>query len=369
MRHYSDEMLEAVNKNTELIQDGPLWVIVKPSVTEPRPGYVDRILWERLKGTTWGEEGQAERSRMTDPADVVRNMRENAGVFNENINSVEIHTKYEEISVKGNTVGLWRYYPRRSQGRTDRPALIFFHGGGWVGGSVYSVENACRYLAEKADAVIFNVDYSLAPEKPYPNGVNDNYGALCHVYEHAAGYGIDPQKIAICGDSAGGNYAAVTAMLARDKGYPHVALQVMLYPATMMGDKLPEGYRWDTDLLNIAPEQRRQLDPLVQLGRPVPAEEDFIFRMYGAGASAQDPYISPALAESHAGLPPALVLSGEFDGLRLQAEFYAGQLSRAGVPVRCVRYRGLTHAFLNDLGFLPQAEDACNEIAAAILEM
>lgn len=370
MRHYESDMLRKLSENNETVRVGAATVLVKPSPSEPRPGYVDRMLWEQIKNIPWELVVEEEKNRTKDIAKAVQKMRDTSGGFNENINSVEIHTKYEELNADGNTVGLWRYYPRQSQNRKDRSALVFIHGGGWISGSVYTVENSCRYIAEKADAVVFSVDYSLAPEKPYPNGLNDCYCALCHVAEHAAEYGIDPNRIAICGDSAGGNLTAALALMARDKGFPKVALQVLIYPVVMFGDKLPEDYAWSVDLLGIAPEQEKQVTPLAQLGRPDPVEQDFMFIVYhGESGVPEDPYMSPAFAKSHEGLPPALLISGEFDGLRLHTEYYAGLLTKAGVPNKCIRYRGLSHAFVDFIGILPQAEDLCNEIADAVLKM
>ncbi len=372
MRRYSEKIIPEMNAAAVTIAENGLPIVLKPSPTEPRQGFIDRTLWEQVKDSFWMRQGSAPVELKAKPpvAEIVAAMRDGMGGFNENLNSVEIYTKYEELSAGGNTVGLWRYYTRKSQHKIGRPALVYYHGGGWNGGTVYAVENACRFIAEKADAVVFSVDYSLAPEKPYPNAVKDCYAAVCHVYAHAAEYGIDRDRIAVGGDSAGGNLAAVTALMARDKQYPHIALQMLLYPAVLRGDTLPADYAWSVDMLGMADEQKKALFPLTQLGKPEPAETDFNYQLYCHNHEDPcDPYISPAMAAAHTDLPRALLLSGEFDGLRIQTEYYGKLLKNAGVPVRTVRYRGLSHAIVDMLGILPQAEDICLEMANAMLEM
>lgn len=198
-----------------------LKIIVKPSPGEDRLGYVDPIELS-LIDNHWAGELEGEEPAAMPPMEVlIPIMRENMGFPNYNLNAVVIHTKYEEITDSGNTVGLWRYYPRKSEKK--RPAFVFFHRGGWIDGSVYTVETFCKLLAVLADAVFFNVDYSLAPEKKFPNGFNDNYHAVKHVYDHSEAYGIDPDKICVGGDSAGGNYAVAVCLKARDEGTPKIA--------------------------------------------------------------------------------------------------------------------------------------------------
>lgn len=223
-------------------------------------------------------------------------------------------------------------------------------------------------IAELADAVVFNVDYSLAPEKPFPNGLNDNYEAVKHIFSHAEEYGIDPDKICVGGDSAGGNYTAAVCLKARDENGPKIAMQVLIYPAVTMADAKADGYVWKEDFFEVAEEHEHIIKSgLLNLGRPSALEDDMLLGAYIPDAKGiHDPYVSPMLAESHADLPKAILAGAEFDGLRIQTEFYAKQLKEAGVDVTCYRYKGMTHAFIDKLGHLPQAEDLCIEIAKAM---
>jgi acetyl esterase len=371
MRKYDANEIEKLQNGTSIIENNGVPIILKPIPGEERPGNLDPMELSII-GDHWAGNSKHEEPASLPPMEVlVPIMRENMGFPNYNLNTVEIHTKYEEITDSGNTVGLWRYYPRKSEKNRKRPALVFFHGGGWIGGTVYTVENVCKLIAELADAVVFNVDYSLAPEKPFPNGLNDNYYAVKHVYDHAKSYGIDPNKISVGGDSAGGNYAAAVCLKAKDEGTPKIAMQVLIYPAVTMADAKVEGYEWSEDFFEVSEEHKDIIkNGLLSLGRPSSMEDSLFLGAYIASEEdIYNPYVSPMLAESHAGLPKALLIGAEFDGLRIHTEFYAKQLMEAGVETTCIRYKGMTHAFIDKLGHLPQAEDLCIEIANAIKKL
>lgn len=303
----------------------------------------------------------------TSLGNIISIIRDGMGFANYNLNTVEIYTKFETITDSGNEVGVWRYYPRHIEKTKNKPALVFIHGGGWIGGTTYVVENFCKLIAEKANCVVFNIDYSLAPEKQYPNGLNDNYYAIKHIYDNASMYGVDKNKIAVGGDSAGGNYAAAVSLKARDEKIPMIALQVLIYPAVALGDASVPGYKWSEDMIKIAPEFEEKVKPLIGLGRPSSDFSDPMLKGYLPSPDlVNDPYVSPMVAKSHSNLPKAILVGAEFDGLRIQTEFYAKQLQDAGVNVTCYRYKGMTHAFIDKLGFVPQAEDLANIISDAI---
>ncbi|MFB3162381.1 alpha/beta hydrolase [Neobacillus sp. 179-J 1A1 HS] len=369
MRKYDTRAIEKLQKETSIIENNGVKIILKPSPGEDRPGYLDPMELSLMEENHWAGNLGGEEPAASPPLEILLPIiRDAMGFPNYNLNTVEIHTKYEEITSSGNTVGLWRYYPRKSQQNTKRLALVFFHGGGWIGGSVYTVENFCKLIAELADAVVFNVDYSLAPEKPYPNGLNDNFYAVKHVYDHAEAYGIDPEKICVGGDSAGGNYAAAVSLKARDEGTPKIAMQVLIYPCVIMSDTHLDGYEWSEKFFEISKEQNDIIKNFLTLGRPAKNEEKNPFA--GAYVSKKEdkfhPYVSPALAESHDGLPKTVLAGAEYDGLRVQTEFYAKQLIEAGVETTCFRYKGMTHAFIDKLGHVAQAEDLCIEISNAM---
>lgn len=368
MREYNKELVDALQAQQEAVDCNGAKVIIKVSPEETRAGYLDPRELDIIKQHWMGRDDGVQKEPAS-PELALQAMRDSMGFPNRNLNTAEIHTQYEQLNFEGNEVGLWRYYTRQSMRTPDKPCLIFFHGGGWIGGSVYTVENPCRLIAELADAVVFNIDYSLAPEKKFPNGFNDCFHAVKHIYDHAEEYGIDKNKIAVGGDSAGGNLTAAVAVKDRDLGLHMVALQVLIYPAVAFINK--EGYKWDIDAFDIGKEHSAMIDGMLGLSRPAEGEEEepMMGDLYFSDkADAHSPYASPLLADSQ-GLPRALCVGAEFDGLRIQTEFYGKKLSEAGVEVKTIRYKGCIHAFLDRLGFVPQSEDLCIEIANALKTM
>jgi acetyl esterase len=234
------------------------------------------------------------------------------------------------------------YTPRQSSGEesTGRPLLVFFHGGGWVVGDLETHDGLCRNLANAAGAVTVSVEYRRAPEHKFPAAAEDAYAAICWAAENARELGADPARLAVSGDSAGGNLAAVAALMARDRGGPQVAYQVLLYPITDCVFETPS-YREFADGHFLTRGAMR-----------------WFFQQYlTRPEEASQPYVSPLRAVSLAGLPPALVLTAECDVLRDEAEAYAARLKREGVSVEQIRAPGMIHGFLRRTDVFPQAHE------------
>ncbi|GGC62676.1 acetylhydrolase [Siccirubricoccus deserti] len=208
-------------------------------------------------------------------------------------------------------------------------ALVFFHGGGWVLGNLESHDGMCRHLAERSGCVVVAVDYRLAPERKFPAPLDDAGAATAWVAAQAGALGLDPARIAVGGDSAGGNLAAALCLMARDAGGPAIAWQMLLYPAT--------------DFAMDTPSHRRFED-----GHLLTRESMLWFRDHYLNntAEAADWRASPLRAASVAGLPPALVLTASHDPLRDEGEAYGRRLAEAGVPVTLWRVPGQIHGFL-----------------------
>lgn len=365
MRRYTQEALKALAESREVITVNGQGVLLKKS-DRGEAAHID--FYEAVYQKT--DLVKLPEGKPASPAETVDRMRNLFGCHNYNLNEREIYTQYETLEVSDRKVGLWRYYLRR-RAESPRPCLFYIHGGGWVAGSTYTVENPCKLIAELADAVVFNIDYSLAPEAKYPAAVEELWTALKHIYKNAATYGIDPNRIMVAGDSAGGNLTAVLALRDRDEGTRMIARQFMLYPAVILGKKVPEGYAWSENAYDISPKERERVLPALGLGRHKDGgEQDGMLQFYVSDpAQAEEPYVSPALAERLEGVAPAVIATAEYDGLRIQGEYYGHQLAKVGVPVRVLRYTGCFHAFFDRLGYVPQSEDVCREIAAELKRM
>jgi len=235
-------------------------------------------------------------------------------------------------------------------GSDPKPAFVYFHGGGWVLGDLDTHDNNCRALARRAGAVGIAVDYRLSPEAKFPAAIDDCYAATKWVAANAAKFGVDPNRITVTGDSAGGNMATVVAMKCRDEGGPKLAFQALIYPVT--------------DSKNTNTASRREFADSHFL--TAAAMDWFMDKYFSKPEDAAHPHASPLLAENLKGLPPALIITAECDPLRDEGEAYAHRLREAGVPVTYLCYRGMIHAFFSMLGAIPESQQAVDQVAEAI---
>ena len=238
------------------------------------------------------------------------------------------------------------------RGSTRSPAagLVFFHGGGWVVCGLDTHDVICRAIANRAGETVVSVDYRLAPEHKFPAAVDDAYAATCWVSANAAELGIDPGRITVGGDSAGGNLATVVSMLARDQQGPAIACQALVYPVTDLGSLDTPSH------LEFAEGCKLTRAMMVWFRNHYLTSE----------ADGLDPQASPLRAANLAGLPPALILTAECDPLRDEAEAYAARLKAAGVEVLLHRYAGMIHPFFSMSGVIPQAQDAFHAVARTV---
>jgi acetyl esterase len=238
-----------------------------------------------------------------------------------------------------------RFYSPSADG-VPRPLLVFFHGGGWMLGSVDSYDTVCRRLAIKGNCAVLSVDYRLAPETTFPGAVNDSYAATLWAAKNATKLRIDPGAIAVGGDSAGGNLAAVLAQMSYDSGEFHVALQVLIYPCTDMSREYPSYVRNAAGYMLTRAAMNR-----------------FISAYAPNAADRLDARASPMLRPNLAGLARALIIGAEFDPLVDDNEAYALRLQRAGVPTRYVCFAGMHHPFFTLGAYIDDAAKAEDLIA------
>lgn len=226
------------------------------------------------------------------------------------------------------------------------PVLIYFYGGGWTLGNLETCDAVCRRLANSTPCLVVSASYRLAPENPFPAAVHDCYAAAKEIVERAQAYGGDPARVAVGGDSAGGNLAAVVALMARDAGGPELAAQLLVYP--------------NTDSLAETASMAENDDAVFFNHRSVAWYRSHYL---ADPADAANPLVSPLRAEDLSGLPPALVITAEFDPLRDEGEEYAKRLADSGVPARISRYDGMIHGFFSMSGILDAGGQALAEAA------
>lgn len=241
-----------------------------------------------------------------------------------------------------------RIYTPRGQG--PLPVLVYFHGGGWVVGDLDTQDMICRGLCHGAGCLVVSVDYRLAPEHPFPAAVDDAYAATQWVARHATGFGGDPERIGVGGDSAGASLAAGVALRARDEDGPQLCAQLMFYGSM--------NYQIDTET-----DSMREFaeGPLLSID-----DIEYFWHQYLAHPAVDQyhPWASPARATDHRNLPPAFNATAEIDPTRDAGEHYGELLRKAGVAVEQHRYSGMPHGFVSWLGVIDAAQTAIDDASA-----
>jgi len=258
--------------------------------------------------------------------------------------------KVEDVSIPGpgGEIPLRIYTPVAAGGGS--PALVFFHGGGWVIGDLDTHDALCRTLANESGARVIAVHYRLAPEHPYPAALEDCYAAVKWVEANASKLDIDANRIAVGGDSAGGHLAATVSLRAKSEKSPHIAFQMLIYPVTDVPGRtgsyksFAEGYFLELPTM------------------------EWFFKAYAAGQDENDPLLVPLKAPSLAGLPQAYVVTAGFDVLRDEGRAYAEALKAAGVETEYVNYDGMIHGFFNLQAVLDVSREAVKTAAIALRE-
>ncbi|MTV48971.1 alpha/beta hydrolase fold domain-containing protein [Heliobacillus mobilis] len=254
-----------------------------------------------------------------------------------NLQKIENHTAI----VDGREIPMRIYTPK---GSAPHPVLVFFHGGGFVVGNLDSHDAFCREMAQITPCAVVSVDYRLAPEHKFPAALEDAYDAVTWVHDHAEEFHLDKERIAVGGDNAGGNLATVVAIQAKEKGFPKIVYQLLYYPSTnFLGGtesirEFGKGFLLTIELM-----------------------EWFARHYLRDGEDRKNPYASPLLYPDHHGLPPAMIITAEYDPLRDDGEMYAKKLEEAGVPVTLRRYNGMIHGFASLLDHFDQAKKALED--------
>ena len=258
------------------------------------------------------------------------------------------HVEDRTIPGPGGEIPVRIYVPK---GNGPFGVLVYFHGGGWVVGNIDMTDQPCRMLTNAGRCVTISVDYRLAPEHKFPAGPEDCYAATKWAADNAAALNCDAARIAVGGTSAGATLAAAVALMARDRGGPRVAYQLLVYPAT-------------TSALDTPSHREFAKDSYYILSR---ADMEWFWGHYlGSEADRTNPYACPAYAQTLRGVAPAFVITAEFDPLRDEGEAYAARLREEGVQVVLRRYDGVTHGFFGMPAQLDKAKAAIAEAGSAL---
>lgn len=251
-------------------------------------------------------------------------------------------TRDVEIPGKAGAIPARVYWPAKVDRTKPSPVIVYFHGGGFVLGSVDIFDQLARSLSNATDAMVISVDYRLAPVHPFPAAVDDCDAAVRWAAKNAASLGGDATKLVVAGDSAGGNLAAVVSLKERDEGGPALFAQLLYYPGVDLTDARYESKDRFGDGYGLSREQAAAFHSA-----------------YVASADPSDPYLSPLYAESLAGLPPVLLVTGGFDPLTSAANAYGERLEQAGVPMTRLHFPKMVHGFMS-VRLFSQRREALN---------
>jgi acetyl esterase len=261
----------------------------------------------------------------------------------------DVHVESSAATVTDGTELALRLYRPKSARTDPLPVVVNFHGGGWVSGDLNHSQWWASNIAARAGVLVISVDYRLAPEHSFPGPLDDCYDATAWVADHATELGADPTRLAVMGDSAGGNLAAAVALMARDRGAPDIALQLLFYPAV----ELTHPFRSVDENANA---------PI--LGR-ADLRNNASNYFHNSTADHTDPLASPLRAK-HEGLPPALIQTAQYDPLRDEGAAYADALREAGVEVEYTNYLDSVHGYISLPGLVPEAKQALADTVEVI---
>lgn len=240
-----------------------------------------------------------------------------------------------------------RIYKPKSSDSNRLPVIVYFHGGGWVLGSVETHDALCRRLCSESQAAVVSVDYRLAPEHPFPAPLEDCFSATKYIHQHAAELGVDANRIAVAGDSAGGNLAAAVALKARNESGPPLLAQVLIYPV-IDSDCNTASYSSFADGYGLTKESMQ-----------------WFWKQY-VGDRVTNVYASPSKADTLKGLPETILITAQYDVLRDEGEAFAERLKDAGVAVTHRRYDGVVHGFVHFAGAFDRGKQAITDVAAQL---
>ncbi|MGC5813794.1 alpha/beta hydrolase fold domain-containing protein [Clostridium perfringens] len=343
------DLIKAMNENSRFINEDGVDILVKPIPDPVKGTRIDR----RIKYFYEYKRPKRSGNPYVFAGEAVGDMRDNMGLLNLNLCKSNILMSKEKI----NGVNC-RVYKKEGL-KENLPCIVYIHGGAFIGGSLDVSKNPCKLIAEGINGIVISVDYSLAPEKPYPLGLNDCRKVVEYIEENNFLYGIDKNKIGIVGESAGANLATIVA-----NENSNIKFQGLVYPVVTFVEKNPF-FNWDIDLYEN-PYKEEKIYNFINSLRNC---EDLVQKLYiQRELDLRREDLSPIFNKNLSKAKKTLIAVSEYDYLRVQGEAYGKLIHKAGVETKIIRYEGVNHAFLDNLGIYPQAEDTINEIIKEFLD-
>ena len=292
----------------------------------------------------------------------IESIRKTTGFPNLDISNIDI--SIEEIEYNLNNILFKAYRYETNSNKDNKPLIIYVHGGSYFAGSAKGYENIVKYLVQLTDAVAINIEYSLAPEYPFPTAYNQVKYVIENLINNPDGF--DNKKVVLLGDSCG---AQIIASLSMELGKDNISLIGLLYP-TCTFDYIDHPFKWDINDFEIPEEDKAFIIPRLSLGRNDGQGNLQLMMMIKqiylqTQIDDKDYRISPMYGNIK-NMPKTLIFTAEYDGLRQQGEYFASILTKNGIENKCYRYKGIHHGFIEKLGYFPQAEDALIKIAKEI---
>lgn len=367
-KRYSEELLKKISEKQYVEKIYGMDVLMKPIPDCDIGGAMDTRLYNDNKKMAMIMRFMPKSMMKMDASP--KTIEKLRGMFN-GIKSIPVSSEDIEIistSFKGlddNDVPMKVYLPLERKEKA--PVLYYIHGGGFFGGHSGVVEQFVKMIVEKYNIVAFSIDYRLTPENPYPKGHEDCYEGLKWIYEHALEYGGDPEKIVVAGDSAGGNLTQYCSTRNLEDGKNMVRGQILLYPTVNMAAIDDDYAHWSLDKYTIYPKHKRVIEMMLSMMGGENGMSTLLFDILKT-KDIDNKYLTPYGMDVK-GMPPTLVTVGEHDFLKVECLAFAKKLSDAGVDTTTIVYRGMGHAYADNIGVYPQSEDCANELGKFIVKV
>lgn len=362
-RQYDKQLVDMIQQKQYTEEKFGIPILMKPIPDSEEAGVMDPRLYEGMrKQLKLMKLLPKSMFKMSASPKMIKRMRKMFnGIKSQPMSDPSIRIQQLQIKgLDGNQIPLRYYEPKEAA--SNLPVLYFIHGGGFFAGSCDVIEELVKLIVERFSICAFSVEYRLAPEHPYPKGHEDCYEALKWIYAHAKEYHGDPEQIFVAGDSAGGNLTQYCTTRSLEDHTSMVRGQMLLYPTVNMGQIEDERSIWSMDHYEVNPKQKDAIEMNLSMFKD--GAMGLLGELLGT-MDIQNSYLTPYALERH-DIPPTMVTVGEFDYLKVESLAFAAKLHDLGSEVTTIVYKGLGHAYGDNVGVFPQSEDLAMEMGSFI---